>query len=152
MTWLRVNRVMVSVWISLAPVWRITSSRAAEMTAPESPTDFRRRRGRADFVSRPDAVRTESFPKWVMAAATADFASYTAVVVTRSWAMSDWSWRSVAPYSALSKPPKRALPSSTVISELRRSPWEIRWWWGKPNDAEHSPIASARNRTELSVR
>ena len=82
-------------------------------------------RGIADLVSRPDAVRTASLPKWVMAAATADFASYTAVVVTRSWAMSDWSWPSVAPYSALPKPPKSALPSSTVIFEPRRSPCEI---------------------------
>ena len=76
-------------------------------------------------MSRRDAVRMVSLPKTAIAALTADGASYTSVVVTRSWAMSDWSWASVAPYSALPKPPKRTVPSSTVMCLLRRSPWEI---------------------------
>ena len=42
---------------------------------------------------------------------TADSAPYSADVVTSSWAMSDWSWLSLAPYSALPNPPKRTAPS-----------------------------------------
>ena len=56
---------------------------------------------------------------------TAAVAPYTSVVVTRSWATSACSCSSLAPYSALPNPPKRAVPSSMVISLLRRSPWEI---------------------------
>ena len=97
------------------------------MTAPASATDSRIRFGTADLVSRRDAVRMVSLPNASIAAPTADSASYRADVVTRSWAMSDWSWASVAPYSALPNPPNSTVPSSTVISLLRRSPCEI-WW------------------------
>jgi hypothetical protein len=60
-----------------------------------------------------------------IAAQTAASAPKIAVVVTRSAAMSACSRTSVAPYSALPKPPKSATPSSIVISLPRRSPWEI---------------------------
>ena len=76
MSWLRVNRVTVSVRISSTRVWRFTSSRAAEMTAlgivariAGCPS------GTADFVSRRDAVSTASLPNASIAARTADCAS-----------------------------------------------------------------------------
>ena len=108
MIWLRVNRVMVSVLIWSAPVWRFTSSRAADMTAPASATDlpdsFRHSGFREPARRRQDGVLAERrrSPR-----RTADSAPYSAVVVTSSWAMSDCSWASVAPYSALPNPPKQ---------------------------------------------
>ena len=119
---------MVSAWIWSAPVCFFTSSRAAVIKARGSSTDLRIRAGRADFVSRPDPSSTASGPRAATAARTDASAPNVAVVVSSSWAMSDCKCSSVAPYSELPKPPNSTVPeSSTVISEERRSPWEI-WW------------------------
>ena len=83
------------------------------------------RDGTADFVRRREAASTAVRPKCTMAAATADDASYSDDVVTSNWAISDCSWVSVAPYSALPKPPNSTRSPSTVISLARRSPCEI---------------------------
>ena len=83
------------------------------------------RAGTAVLVSRRDAISTVSVPNVSIAAATAEGGSYTAEVVTSSWAISDCSCASVAPYSALSKPPNCTRPSCTVISPQHRSPCEI---------------------------
>ena len=56
MTWLRVNRVIVSVWILSAPVCFFTSSRAADISALGSLTELRIRFGIADLVSRREAL------------------------------------------------------------------------------------------------
>ncbi len=80
----------------------------------------------ADFVSRRDPSSTASDPSAVTAALTDASAPNVAVVVSRSWAISDCRCSSEAPYSELPKPPNSAVPlSSTVISEDRKSPWEI---------------------------
>ena len=75
MSWLRVNRVTVSVWISSMRVWALTSSRAAEMTAFASCTGCRILSGTADLVSLRDAVSTTSLPNASIAARTAERAS-----------------------------------------------------------------------------
>ncbi len=104
------------------------------MTAPASATDLRIRDGMADLVSRREAFRIASLPKTSTAAPTAAGAPYTSVVVIRSWAASACSCSSLAPYSALPNPPKRAVPSSMVISAHRRSPWEIWCSCNVPSD------------------
>ena len=125
MIWLRVNRVMVAVVIWSAPVWRLTSSRAAAMTEPASLTASRTRLGIATLVSRRDAASTASLPNTVIAAATASSAPYSSLVVISSWAMSVCRCASEAPYSAWAKPPNTGVPPTTVISLARRSPCEI---------------------------
>ena len=124
---LRVKRVMVSSRIALAPVWRLTSSRAAAVTALASPRDRRSRGGSAERVSRREALSTLSVPNSAIAARTEGSAPNFAVVVTSSCATSDCICSSEAPYSEAPNPPNRAVPASMVISLARRSPWAI-WW------------------------
>ncbi|PQM46459.1 hypothetical protein C1Y40_03372 [Mycobacterium talmoniae] len=69
------NRVIVLAWIWSAPVWRLTSSRAAAMTALASGTASRTRAGTAVLVSRRDAASTVSLPNASIAAVTAALAS-----------------------------------------------------------------------------
>ena len=59
------------------------------MTPLGSVTDSRICLGTADLVSRREALRTVSLPNASIAGAHVDSASYSADVVTSSWAMSD---------------------------------------------------------------
>ena len=125
-------------------------STAWDITAAASGTDFRIRDGMADLVSRRDAISTASLPKTSIAAPTAASAPYSSLVVTISWATSACICSSVAPYSALPKPPKRAVPSSMVISLLRRSPWEIWQSCSVPSDSHTratAPSSAGANRS-----
>ena len=74
MSWLRLNRVIVSALIFSVPVWRITAARLREMTAFASFTDSRMCFGTAVLVSLRDAVSTVSLPSASIAAPTAESA------------------------------------------------------------------------------
>ena len=62
--------------------------------------------------------------------------------------MSDCSWASVAPNSALPKPPNSRVPSSTVISLLRRSPWEI-WCSCSVRSDSHTRVTGVASAQSL---
>ena len=65
--------------------------------------------------------------------------------------MSACSSTSVAPYSALPKPPKSATPSSMVISLPRRSPCEIWWRCRTPSACHTGPTRDASAEVASSV-
>ena len=122
------NRVIVSGWILSAPVCFFTSSRAAVIrglgVVDRAADPFRQCR----LVSRREAVSTVSLSSASIGHAPPARRRTCRWWSSNSWAMSDCSCSSDAPYSGVAEAAEQRLaPPSTVISLRRRSPWLI-WW------------------------